>query len=169
MPGSRHVLAGSLSADFGISQNWVKRMNGGVTQASATSDLLRRYLQTEDEELSSTLESRLLCDEAEPVVRSVLKQKLRGGPVQSDRNRFWPSLEDVSSIALLEVLMRLRELRRNDNSIAIGNFPGYVAAITYRVLSEYLRKNEPLRASIKKKLHYLLSHDPAFAIWRGPD
>jgi hypothetical protein len=144
-------------------------MSGGVKQAPATSGLLLRYLQTEDEELSRALESRLLCDEAEPVIRNVLKQKLRGGPVRSDSNRSWPSLEDMSSIALMEVLMRLRELRRNRNSIAIGNFPGYVAAITYRVLSEYLRKNEPWRASIKKKLHYLLTRDPAFAIWRGPD
>lgn len=115
------------------------------------------------------LESRLLCEEAEPVVRNVLKQKLRGGPVRSDSSRSGPGLEDMSSIALLEVLMRLRELRRNGNPIAIGNFPAYVAAITYRMLSEYLRKNEPWRSNIKKKLHYLLTRDPAFAIWRGAD
>ena len=82
-------------------------MKGGVKQAPATSDLLLRYLQTEDEELSSTLESRLMCDEVEPVVRNVLKQKLRGAPVRSDGDGSWPSLEDMSSIALLEVLMRL--------------------------------------------------------------
>jgi hypothetical protein len=144
-------------------------MDGGLTQASHAAELLLRYLQTEDEELSLTLEAQLLCHEAEPIIRSVLKQKLRAAAVRPEGNGSWPSLEDMYSAAVLEVLMRLRELRRNANSTAIENFQGYVAAITYRVWSECLRKNEPWRASLKKKLHYLLTRDPSFAIWKGAD
>jgi hypothetical protein len=144
-------------------------MNGGLTQASDASELLLRYLQTEDEELSLTLESQLLCNEAEPIIRKVLRQKLRGAAVRPEGDRSSASLDDMYSAAVLEVLMRLRELRRSGTSAAIGNFQGYVAAITYRVWSEWLRKNEPWRASLKKKLHYLLTRDPSFAIWKGAD
>ena len=151
----------------------LNHMNGSPTKAvvatSRANDLLLRYLQSRDEEACLVLESQLLCEEAAPIIRTVLKQKLRRAPAPAEDNWFAQNLEDIYGTAVLEVLMRLRELKRNDNGAVIDNFHGYVAAITYRVWSECLRKNEPWRASLKKKLHYLLIREQSFSMWKDGD
>ena len=129
--------------------------------------MLLRYLQSTDEDVFRGLESQLLCEEAAPIIRAVLKQKLRRAPLHEGRCA--QNLEDIHGTAVLEVLMRLRELKRNAATAVIDNFDAYVAAITYRVWSEYVRENEPWRAGLKRKLHYLLSREQAFAIWKDAD
>ena len=135
---------------------------------SGANALLLRYLQSGDDELIRALESQLLCEEAAPIIRTVLKQKQRRLHVHAE-GCIAQNLEDIYGTTVLEVLMRLRELKKNANAAAIDNFQAYVAAITYRVWSEYVRKNEPWRASLKKRLHYLLSREQTFAVWKDVD
>jgi hypothetical protein len=148
-------------------------MNTSATKVMAgtseAGDLLRLYLQSRDEEVVLVLESQLLCEEAGPIIRTVLRQRMCRAPAYTAGNCFRQNLEDIYGTVVLEVLMRLRALKRDANAAVIDNFYGYVASITYRVWSEHLRKSEPWRASLKKKLHYLLTREQAFAIWKDAD
>jgi RNA polymerase sigma factor (sigma-70 family) len=142
------------------------RLNKAEVVGTQTHDLLRSYLQTKDHDLSVHLETQLLTEEVEPIIKSALRQRLRHGPLGSVHSTSYQSFEDVHSSAMLEVLVRLREMKRNANATVVANFKAYVAAITYRVWCDHLRKNSPLRAKLKRRLNYLLTRENGFALWR---
>jgi hypothetical protein len=74
-------------------------------------------------------------------------------------------VEDVSSEVLIELLSRLRGMKEDGGSEAIGAFSGYTAVAAYHACNEYLRRKYPNRHRLKTRLRYLLSNEKEFAIW----
>jgi DNA-directed RNA polymerase specialized sigma24 family protein len=111
--------------------------------------------------------STLMSHTAEPVIQGIIRHKLQRVPVESGSSHAVQDLEDVHGEVVVEVLSVLRDLKTSPDTRPIRDFRSYVAAITFRACSEYLRKKRPLRASLKDKLRYALNRSPEFALWKN--
>jgi hypothetical protein len=127
--------------------------------------LLRQFLSEEDSKLAQVCLERLLSEHVEPIVRDITRYKVRsaysigcGHEVQDE--------EDIRSEVVLQLISRLRHLRRSAAPAPIENLRGYVAATTYNAYSQYVRMKYPMRWRLKNRLRYLLNHHPEFAIWK---
>jgi hypothetical protein len=131
--------------------------------------ILLPFVQAKDEAVSQQLLERLVVDHAEPVIRNIVRHKLRVSAGSSSDSRSGEDAEEMRSEVMLQLLSRLGELKENPNEKYINNFQGYVAAITYSAWHEHLRRKHPERHQLKNKLRYLLSHRDTFAVWEGDD
>jgi len=129
--------------------------------------ILLPFIQATDEAVSQQLLEQLVVDHAEPVIRNIVRHKLRVSAGSSSDSRSGEDAEEMRSEVMLQLLSRLGELKENPNEKYINNFQGYVAAITYSAWHEHLRRKHPERHQLKNKLRYLLSHRDTFAVWEG--
>jgi RNA polymerase sigma factor (sigma-70 family) len=132
-----------------------------------TDPLLHPFLQAEDESEAQLFLEQLIAEHAQPLVREITRSKLHAfrfgsgpSPVQE--------ADDVCSEVVLQLLSRLRDLRNDPRDNTIANFRSYVAAVAYNSCTESLRRKYPERHRLRNRLRYLLSHDPSFALWEGP-
>jgi RNA polymerase sigma factor (sigma-70 family) len=109
------------------------KMTATLADLAATRQLdplLLPLLDSPEAELQETL-GDLITLHARPVIRGVLRGwSGSGGPESSD----------VEGEVILLLLDRLRRLRHAGPEQAIYDFLGYVAVVTYNVLSRHLRK-----------------------------
>jgi len=131
--------------------------------------LLLPFVRARDEAESQQLLTQLVVDHAEPIIRNIVKHKLRVPAGFSSDSRSGEDAEDMRSEVLVQLLSRLSELKENPAEKGINNFQGYVAAITYSAWHEHLRRKHPQRHMLKNKLRYLLTHRASFAVWEGDD
>lgn len=73
-------------------------------------------------------------------------------------------VDDVAAEVSLRLLGRLRRVAAGDVP-AVEDFDGYAAGITYHVLAEHHRRDGRELRLLRNRLHYLLTHDPRFALW----
>ncbi len=109
----------------------------------------------------------LVSEYIEPVIRQVIRSKLR---VRFDRRgqaSHNPDAEDLYSETLVQLLARLKECKSDPADKAIGNLRSYVAVTSYHTCYEYLRLKYPHRHNLKNKLRYLLTHQPGLALWEN--
>jgi len=71
-------------------------------------------------------------------------------------------VEDLHSQVVLRLLKRLTSLSA---TAAIDSFADYVAVVTYHVVDDYVRARDPQRALMANRLKYVLTRNPAFALW----
>jgi DNA-directed RNA polymerase specialized sigma24 family protein len=131
--------------------------------------VLLPFVQAKNEAVSQQLLTQLVVDHAEPIIRNIVKHKLRVPAAFSSDSRSGEDAEDMRSEVLVQLLSRLNELKENPGEKYINNFQGYVAAITYSAWHEHLRRKHPQRHMLKTKLRYLLTHRASFAVWEGND
>jgi len=117
--------------------------------------------QTESQELLS----RLLTEFAEPIIRSVIKNKLRATRQGTYSGQCANDVGDVYGSINVQLLARLRNLKAHLRDDAIRNFRSYVTATAYNACNEYLRRKYPQRYSLKSRLRYVLTHDRNFIVW----
>jgi RNA polymerase sigma factor (sigma-70 family) len=129
--------------------------------------LLLPFLQATDEIESQRFLEELVSKHAEPIIREIIKYKLRVSLIHTDHNRQNQDAEDVYSEVVVQVLAELREFKANSNNRSISNFRSYVATITYHTCYEYLREKYPRRSHLKDRLRYLLTHHNSFALWES--
>lgn len=141
----------------------------GEAEAAQIDAVLLPFVQARDEAVSEQLLAQLVVDHAEPIIRNIVKHKLRVATGSSSDSRSGEDAEDMRSEVLLQLLSRLGELKENPDEKYINNFEGYVAAITYSAWHEHLRRKHPQRHMLKNKLRYLLTHRATFAVWEGED
>jgi hypothetical protein len=127
--------------------------------------LLRPFLQAADDADAELIAAGLISEYVRPVIVSVTNYKLGIAANSGPTNPSHADREDISSEVVLEVLLRLRELRSDADNLCISNFRSYVAAITNRACSEYLRRLKPQRARLKNRLRYILTHAPDLGLW----
>ena len=128
-------------------------------------EALLSYLQAADEAAAELVLSRLLYEQAEPVIGSILRHKLR--VTLRDAN---PDDDNQEALALrsslrMQLLSELETQRAQPGSRALKNFRSHVAELTYQACEEHTRLHRPKRHSLKNKLRYLLTHNPEFALW----
>jgi RNA polymerase sigma factor (sigma-70 family) len=94
----------------------------------------------------------------EPVVRRVVRSRLRSGPTWVGQDA-----DDVASRAMMHVVARLRGTM--DGAEPILDLESYAGSVARRACDDHLRAKYPRRWRLKNQLRYVLSHDPRFAIW----
>jgi hypothetical protein len=124
------------------------------------------FLRAQDDAASGTALEQLICESAQPVVRGVIRNKLRVGHF-SDRDLTEDQAADLASDVTMKLVARLRELRSQPTARAINNFRGYVAVMAYHACDEFLRHKYPRRYSLKNQLRYLLTHRDGLKLWES--
>jgi hypothetical protein len=125
---------------------------------------LLTFIEAADEEQADRCLASLIDEHAAPIIREILSSSLRfhldnnGAASTQDAN-------DLFNDIVANLLSRLRQIRSDSSRGAIADLRGYIAATAYNACNLYLRHKYPRRSRLKNRLRYLLSHDPAFALW----
>src|SRR5258706_6229704 len=149
-----------------MAQSWSRAAALVVGERSFPSDVvLESFMRTHDDERSQQLLGQLLRDHADPVVKDILRRKVRTcvyGVVRQIQD-----LEDIHSDIHVRLIKHLRRVKDAEGAAPIVNFRDYVAVVTYNAFHEYVRQRQPAWARLKNRLHYLLTHSEEFAIWES--
>lgn len=129
--------------------------------------LLLPYLQATDESDLQQLAEQLILVKAGPIIRGIIKYKLRVSLDQSTWNIDSQDAEDVYGDVVLELVAWLRKFKASPENHAVKNYCGFVAVLAYRGCATYLRKKHPQRLKLKNKIHYTLTHHQDFALWKS--
>jgi DNA-directed RNA polymerase specialized sigma24 family protein len=124
--------------------------------------LLLPLLRARTEPESHALITSLINDDAAPVIRAILKRKLRAHASVAHAHE----LEDLRSEVVVQLLARLREFIGSPHEHAIGDFRAYLAVIAYNTCHLYLRRRYPERWRLKNRLRYALTHCHGLTLWQ---
>jgi DNA-directed RNA polymerase specialized sigma24 family protein len=124
--------------------------------------LLALFLSSTDDSQAEVQLARLVSDHAEPVIRDILRQKLRGGSLGANSRQ---DAEDLHGDVLVRIVSQLRVLKINPDVSPIRDLRSYTAVATYHAFHEYLRDKHPQRSRLKNRLRYFLTHQPGFGLW----
>ena len=105
----------------------------------------------------------LLVEDVRPVIASILQRFRRTEPSLRDED-----LEEISSLAAERLIRRVRAAALFEEH-AIQVLANYLATLTYNALYDFRRHRYPERHRLKRNLRYLLTRDPAFALWETPE
>lgn len=105
----------------------------------------------------------LLVQDVKPVIASILQRFRRTEP-----NLQAEDLEEISSLAAERLIRRVRAAAVYEEH-AIKVLANYLATLTYNALYDFRRHRYPERHRLKRNLRYLLTRDPAFALWETPE
>ncbi|HKC85912.1 MAG TPA: hypothetical protein VKG02_08065 [Blastocatellia bacterium] len=134
----------------------------GNESASQNDGLLAHWLQTlltRGEEAAESALALLIETHIEPVIRSVIRFKLRLDPgARADE-------ADLAQEALAQWLAELRKLGAEPDSRSISDARGLAATITYRVCYGWLRRRSPRRHALRNRLQYLLTRQAGLTLW----
>jgi hypothetical protein len=100
----------------------------------------------------------LLSSVASPVIRRVVASRLGAANGEAD---------DVRAQVVLQLMLRLREGKAQEELGAIDAFEAYVAAAAHHACDHYLRRKYPARWRLRNRIRYVLDHDRAFALWKS--
>lgn len=127
-------------------------------------ELLAPWLQTlrtRGDEAAEAALAQLIEAHIEPVIRSVIRFKLRFDPgVRADE-------ADLAQEALAQWLAELRKLSARPDDRSISDARGLAATITYRVCYGWLRRQSPRRHALRNRLQYVLTRQAGLALWHG--
>lgn len=135
----------------------------GVQQE--TDPLLLPFLNAGAEAEALDILSEVIRLHAEPVIKAIIRHKLRVFLDGRGVGHAAQEAEDVQSDIVLHLLTKLREVKADSAARAIGNFRSYVAVTTHHACHEFLRRKYPQRWRLKNRLRYLLTHHESFALW----
>ena len=126
----------------------VKRIDGG----------LDAFLLASEHDAEEQL-GVLLSTVASPIVRRVIASRLGSASSEGD---------DVRAHVLMQLMVRLRDGRAQNDLGAIDAFDAYVAAAAHHACDHYLRRKYPARWRLRNRIRYVLEHDRAFGMWKSP-
>src|SRR5262245_24601114 len=125
-------------------------------------DLVALWLQTlqsRGEEAAEVALARLTEAHIEPVIRGVIRFKLRlDSGARADE-------EDLAQEALAQWLAELRKLGAQPDERSISDARGLAATIAYRVCYGWLRRQSPRRRALRSRLQYALTRQAGLALW----
>jgi hypothetical protein len=125
--------------------------------------LLRPYLDQHAEGAAEDVLSRILTEQAVPIVRRIVGYKFRGEGSARDA-RETHEIDDICNDVLLQLLRTLRRARASGACEPIASFQSYVATAAYRGCDAYLREKHPERYRLRNRVQYLLSHHADFRL-----
>lgn len=128
-------------------------------------DLLLTFIEEPDEEKADLCLTRLIDEHAAPIVREILGSFLGIHLDQSGAGSSNQDAGDLFNDIVVNLVSRLRQIKRNPAQACIADFRSYVAGTAHNACNFYLRRRFPRRSRLKNRLRYLLSHDSDFALW----
>jgi DNA-directed RNA polymerase specialized sigma24 family protein len=124
--------------------------------------LLAPLLGAHNDEERKERTAALLAEHAMPVIDAILAARLRQLGTSA-------ALEDLRGDVVVRLLNRLQRLLSDPVGGAISSFRGYAAVVAYHRLDDLIRRTQPGRVALGNRVRYLLTKDPEFAVWPGPD
>ena len=126
-------------------------------------DILLEPLLTEaSEEQANELLSQLITTHAEPVIRGVIRFKLR---LNSFRETQRAEADDLHQEVVMQLVAQLQRFRKLPDGHPISDVRGMAAVIAHRTCARWMRRQFPERHALKNRLHYLLTRQRGFALW----
>jgi RNA polymerase sigma factor (sigma-70 family) len=141
----------------------------GVDRAGAggADAALKAFLAEADEARSNQLLEQLLCQHAQPLVKTIVASKLGRERTGAGGSPEVLDLEDVCNEVAVRLLKRLRRLKASLRPEFLSDFLAYTAVTAHNACSHYLRRKYPERLRIKNRLRYALLRDERFALWEN--
>jgi len=137
-----------------------------VTEVNLSLDA---FLQAANPEDADDALARLIEKQIEPLVKKILRGKFHASlRIDDERLSNQDALELSGEIKAL-ILLKLRQLKTNNDGSGIENFEAYVNTVTINAYRQYLRAKYPLRLQLKNKLRYLLTHRREFSLWQNEE
>src|SRR5688572_11219012 len=121
--------------------------------------------ETSDEQVDALL-SQLITVHAEPVIKGVIRFKLR---LNSYRETQRAETEDIQQEVVLQLLAQLQRFRKLPGKHPISDVRGMAAVIAHRTCARWMRRQFPERHALKNRLHYLMTRQRGFALWQDQD
>lgn len=131
-----------------------------------TDVLLLPFLRAGGEAERERALALLVEEHASPVVRGVVKSKLRVSLNAGDgREENQDALELFGDVCA-DLVSELRGLL-DAGARPVTNFRSYVAGVAFNACYRHLRRKYPQRHSLKTRVRYLLTHHADFALWEA--
>jgi RNA polymerase sigma factor (sigma-70 family) len=121
--------------------------------------------ETSDEQVDHLL-SQLITVHAEPVIKGVIRFKLR---LNSYRETQRAESDDIHQEVVLQLVAQLQRFRKLPSGHPISDVRGMAAVIAHRTCARWMRRQFPERHALKNRLHYLLTRQRGFALWQDQD
>ena len=125
-------------------------------------DVLLEPLTRASEEQADELLSQLITNHAEPVIKGVIRFKLRLNPYQETQRA---ETDDIHQEVVLQLLAQLQRFRKLPEGHPISDLRGMAAVIAHRTCARWMRRQFPERHALKNRLHYLLTRQRGLALW----
>jgi len=127
-------------------------------------DVLLEPLLTEvSDEQADEMLSQLIAVHAEPVIKGVIRFKLR---LSSFRETQREEADDIYQEVVLQLLAQLQRFRKLPDANPITDVRGMAAVIAHRTCARWMRRQFPERHALKNRLHYLLTRQRGLALWQ---
>jgi RNA polymerase sigma factor (sigma-70 family) len=138
-----------------------------MKESPATIDaLLEPLLLETNEERADELLLQLINVHAEPVIKGVIRFKLRLSSYHATQRA---ESDDIYQEVILQLLALLQKFRKLPDGHPITDLRGMAAIIAHRTCARWLRRQFPERHALKNRLHYLVSRQRSFALWQNAD
>jgi len=124
--------------------------------------LLEPLLTATTDEHADELLSQLIAGHAEPVIKGVIRFKLRFNSHQETQRA---EADDIHQDVMLQLVGQLQRFRKLPETYPITDVRGMAAIIAHRTCARWMRRQFPERHALKNRLHYLLTRQRGFAIW----
>jgi RNA polymerase sigma factor (sigma-70 family) len=128
--------------------------------------LLEPLLGAAGDEQVDELLAQLITVHAEPVIKAVIRFKLR---FSTNRETQRAEADDIRQEVVLQLLAQLQRFRKLPDGNPISDVRGMAAVIAHRACARWLRRQFPERHALKNRLHYLLTRQRGFALWQDAD
>ena len=138
------------------------------TKDDNSDSMLGPFLAAKSESISDDLLRAIIDEHAEPIIKKILRSKLRVSLNERGTQQNQDALEIAGDLRAT-IISTLRALRQNPNQTAIASFPDFVAIKTYSACVDYFREKHPQRWRLKSLLRRRLRQNPRFALWRAED
>ena len=122
-------------------------------------------VETSDEQVDQLL-SQLITVHAEPVIKGVIRFKLR---LNSYREAQRAEADDIQQEVVMQLVAQLQRFRKLPQGHPISDVRGMAAVIAHRTCARWMRRQFPERHALKNRLHYLLTRQRGFALWQDDD
>jgi RNA polymerase sigma factor (sigma-70 family) len=124
--------------------------------------LLEPLLAATTDEHADELLSQLIAGHAEPVIKGVIRFKLRFNSHQETQRA---EADDIHQDVVLQLVTQLQRFRKLPETHPITDVRGMAAIIAHRTCARWMRRQFPERHALKNRLHYLLTRQRGFALW----
>jgi hypothetical protein len=138
------------------------------TKDESSDSMLVPFLAATSESISDDLLREIIDEHAEPIIKKILRSKLRVSLNERGTQQNQDALEIAGDLRAT-IISTLRTLRQNPNQTAIASFSDFVAIKTYSACVDYFREKHPQRWRLKSLLRRRLRQNPRFALWQAED
>jgi RNA polymerase sigma factor (sigma-70 family) len=128
--------------------------------------LLEPLLREGDDRQADELLLQLINVHAEPVIKGVIRFKLRFSSYSSTQRA---EADDIYQEVLLQLLAQLQKFRKLPEDHPIADLRGMAAIIAHRTCARWMRRQFPERHALKNRLHYLVTRQRGFGLWQNAD